>query len=63
MKSVDETSMSMESMVKYYDFLAKYEDAMEALDAIDETQLTAEEDRYYLDVLLRIDQKLLEAAQ
>jgi hypothetical protein len=36
---------------------------MEALDAIDETQLTPEEDRYYLDVLLRIDQKLLEAAQ
>ena len=63
MKSVDETSMSMESMVKYYDFLAKYEDAMEALDAIDETELTDEEDRYYLDVLLRIDQKLLEAAQ
>jgi hypothetical protein len=35
---------------------------MEALDSIDESKLTPEQDNYYLQVMLRIDQKLLEAA-
>lgn len=63
MKTVDEANMGMDTMLKYYDFLTKYTEAMEALEAIDESELTEEEDLYYLDVMLRIDKKLLEAAQ
>ena len=63
MKTVDEANMGMDTMLKYYDFLTKYTEAMEALEAIDESELTEEEDLYYLDVMLRIDRKLLEAAQ
>ncbi|MDO4414544.1 MAG: hypothetical protein Q4C20_05655, partial [Erysipelotrichaceae bacterium] len=61
MKAVDETNMSADTMIRYYDFLAKYADAMEKLDAIDESQLTPEEDQLYLDTMLRIEKKLLEA--
>ena len=61
MKAFDETDVSMDTMMKYYDFLSKYTEAMDALDAIDESELSEEEDRYYLEVMLRIDQKLLEA--
>ena len=63
MKSIDETDMNMDTMMKYYDFLSKYSEAMEALDAIDESELSEEEDRYYLEVTLRIEQKLLEAME
>ena len=34
---------------------------MDALDAIDETKLTPADDAYYLEVTLRINQKLLGA--
>ena len=63
MKSVDETDMNMDTMMKYYDFLSKYSEAMDALDAVDESELSEEEDRYYLEVMLRIEQKLLEAME
>lgn len=58
MKSYDATDMSM--LTSYIDMLSKYTEAMEALDEIDESQLTPEEDAYYLEVMLRIEKKLLE---
>ncbi len=58
MKSYDATDMTM--LTKYIDMLSKYTDAMNALDAIDESQLTPQEDAYYLEVMLRIEKKLLE---
>ena len=61
MKSYDMTDVSM--MSQYLDMLSKYEDAMNALDAIDESQLTPEEDAYYTQAMLRIDKKLIEAAE
>ena len=49
-------------MLQYLDMMNKYNDAMKALDSIDESKLTPEEDAYYIQTMLRIDQKLLEAA-
>ena len=63
MQSVNEGNTSTETLLKYYEYLAKYEDMMNKLDAIDESELSYEEDLLYLDTLNRINQKLLEAAQ
>ncbi len=60
MKSYDPSNTS--TMFAYLDMLAKYADAMEALDEIDESALTPEEEAYYTQVMLRITQKLLEVA-
>ncbi len=51
----DDTS----AMLEYLSMMAKYAEAIEALDSIDESQLTPEEDAYYLEVMLRIQQKLM----
>jgi hypothetical protein len=53
--------ISPSTMTAYLDYLTKYEKAMTALEEIDESELTPEEDRLYLDTMLRIDKKLLEA--
>ena len=63
MQSVNEGNTSTEMLLQYYEYLAKYEDMMNKLDAIDESELSYEEDLLYLDTLNRINQKLLEAAQ
>lgn len=60
MKTYDANDTSMLS--QYIEVLSQYNDAMAALDAIDESQLTPEQDAYYTEVMLRISQKLLEAA-
>jgi hypothetical protein len=60
MKTYDSTDTA--AMVKYLNMMNEYTKAMEALDSIDESKLTPEQDNYYLQVMLRIDQKLLEAA-
>ncbi len=60
MKTYDSSDTA--AMMKYLSMMNDYAKAMEALDSIDESQLTPEQDSYYLQVMLRIDQKLLEAA-
>ena len=60
MKTYDSTDTA--AMVKYLNMMNEYTKAMKALDSIDESKLTPEQDSYYLQVMLRIDQKLLEAA-
>lgn len=62
MKDIDEDNVSLDQMSRYLDFLNKYSEAMEALEAIDESTLTPEEDLLYAETMLRIDKKLLEAA-
>ena len=63
MQSVDENNTSTEVLMQYYEYLAKYEDAMTKLDAIDESELSYEEDLLYLETMNHINQKLLEAMQ
>ena len=59
MKSYDSSDTS--AMMQYLNLMAQYTEAIEALDSIDESTLTPEQDAYYLQVMLRIEQKLLEA--
>ena len=60
MKTYDSNDAA--ALTQYMNILSQYTDAMNALDAIDESQLTPEQDAYYTEVMLRISQKLLEAA-
>lgn len=46
----------------YMDFMTRYIEAMEALEAINEDDLSSAELAYYLEVMTRINQKLLSAA-
>ncbi len=46
----------------YFEILSEYEDFAEAVDGIDEDELTAAELSYYLEVTTRVSRKLLDAA-
>lgn len=59
--SANPTSLTLLS--KYASFLQKYTETITALDSIDESELSAADDAYYVEVTLRISQKLLEVAQ
>lgn len=50
-------------LADYLDMMSQYSDTMSKLDAIDESTLTPEQDQYYLEVMTRINQKLLSVAQ
>jgi hypothetical protein len=54
--------MSNPDMTQYMAFITQYADAMEALDRLDEYEMSNAETAYYTDVLLRITQKLLTVA-
>lgn len=49
-------------MMKYMEFLDKYTEAVEALEAIDEGELSSAELAYYIDVMARIQKILLSVA-
>lgn len=50
------------AMDEYLEMNQKYLTVIEELDAIDEDELTDEEEAYYLEVMARINSKLLEVA-
>ena len=63
MKNYDEDDVTdLGAFGKYASLMTQYADIMEKLDAIDEEELTAEEDAYYIEVMARINKKLLEVA-
>ena len=49
------------SMAKYADYMSQYTETMEALENIDESELTASELSYYIGVMSRIQQMVLAA--
>ena len=49
-------------LMEYTSYMSKLADLQKKMDAVDETTLSEEEDRYYLDVLLRCEKKMLDAA-
>lgn len=59
--SANPTSLTL--LAKYASFLQKYTETITALDSIDESELSAADDAYYVEVTLWISQKLLEVAQ
>ena len=58
-KAEDTTSMMMD----YLTWMTDYAETMEKIDEIDEESLTPAEDAYYLEVMLRIEKRSLEAMQ
>ena len=52
----------MNLLMSYTSYMSKLADFEKKMDAVDETTLSKEEDKYYIDTLLRCEQKLLNAA-
>lgn len=63
MKKCDTSSGDLSLLVDYTTMVTRYTEAMEALDEIDEDELSDEEKDYYLEVLARINVKLAKFAQ
>jgi len=63
MKAVADDSSDFSVLMRYYDMLSRYADISEKLEAIDDESLSSADHDYYVEVMLRIDKKLLEAAE
>lgn len=61
MKKYSETENSIAMLTDYLKFMTQYADTMEKLDDLDDGSLNEAEEKYYLEVTLRINQKLLSA--
>ncbi|MBR2802316.1 MAG: hypothetical protein IKE21_06965 [Erysipelotrichaceae bacterium] len=59
MKSFDASSTDMTMMLRYTSFLQQYQETMEKFEAMEE-DLNDAEHAYYLEVMLRVEKKLLE---
>ncbi len=62
MKTMADDPTDFTVLMRYTEFMSRHADTMEKLDAIDETELSPADDAYYIEVMARIDGKLLEAA-
>ncbi len=63
MQKYKESGNSAAMLTDYLDFMNQYLDMSEKLNALGEEEMNDEEAAYYLEVTLRISQKLLEVAQ
>lgn len=59
MQGMGEEDDGLAFLLRYAEMLSRYEEAIEAMDAIDEDSLSAADELYYLEVLSRISAKLL----
>ncbi len=62
MKTFDAENTTAEYLKKYMDFLTKYNDYVQKVDSVDESTLSDEEEKYYVEVTTRVSRKLMEAA-
>ena len=63
MQKFSENPSDLSLLMQYTEFMSQYTETMNDLNAIGESELTPEENAYYLEVMTRINSKLLEAAQ
>lgn len=63
MKKFSKSGNSAELLMDYSSYMMKYADTMDKLQRIDSEELTIEEQKYYIEVMARIEEKLLEASQ
>ena len=63
MKAVSDDPTNTAMLLRYAAMMMKYTETVEKLEAIDESRLSPADDAYYLEVLMRIQVKLLEAVQ
>jgi hypothetical protein len=59
--SMDEEDDGFGILFRYADMMSRYADMMDSLDAIEDEELSTADEIYYLEVLSRINRKLLEA--
>lgn len=62
MQKYEDSDNSAAMLADYYKYLSDYEDAMNKLDEVDEDSLSPADDAYYIEVMARIDKKLLTVA-
>lgn len=62
MEQFEKNPNDINLLLSYTNYLARYSDAMDKLDAVDESDLTQEEWNYYLDTITVIQKRLLEVA-
>ena len=63
MQKFSQSSSSTELLMDYSNYMTKYADAMDKLQKMNSENLTIEEQKYYIEVMARIEKKLLEASQ
>ena len=63
MKAMSDDPSNTTMLLKYAAMMTQYAETMEKLDAIDESKLSPADDAYYIEVMARIEVKLLQAAQ
>ena len=63
MKAMSDDPNNTAMLLKYATMMMQYTETMEKLDAIDESKLSPADDAYYIEVMARIEVKLLEASQ
>ena len=63
MQKFSENPSDLSLLMQYTEFMSQYTETMNDLNAIGESELSPEEDAYYLEVMTRINSKLLEATQ
>ena len=63
MRKYQDSSNPAGMLMDYSSYMMKYADAMEKLDQIKSEDMTAQESAYYIEVMARIQKKLLEVSQ
>ena len=63
MKAMSDDPSNMAMLLKYASMMTQYAETMEKLEAIDESKLSPSDDAYYIEVMARIEVKLLQASQ
>ena len=63
LKAMSEDSDGTAALLNYAAMMMQYAETVEKLDAIDESRLSPADDAYYIEVMARIEVKLLQAAQ
>ena len=62
LKVMSDDSDDIGTLLRYASMMMQYADTLEKLEAIDESMLSPADDAYYIEVMARIELKLLEAA-
>lgn len=63
MQNYGESGNSMSMLSDYLEFMKKYAEMMESLEAVNTEDLSSEDYKYYLDVLNRINKRLLDITE
>ena len=63
MQVYEESESTAELMLEYADYMAQYAEMTEKIEAIDEDSLSTADQMYYIEVMSRVSQKLLDASE